>query len=305
SMIVVGGGVIGCEFACTFAALGVHITLVTNRRRLLSHLDAEVSETLRQQMTSRLGITVYVDADVARMAVEYGRAGGTIAGNEINADCLLYCGGRRGASGALGLEEIGVEVNERGFIVVDRQYRTAVPGIYAAGDVIGFPALASTSMEQARIAMCHAFELRYKQALASVIPYSVYTIPEVATVGMTEEHLHAKQIDFECGRAYFRTNARGQIIGDVDGFVKLVFRPDTQQLLGCSIVGEGASELIHIAMTCLAFDGTIDFFIQSVFNFPTLAEAYKYAAYDGLQAVARRHAKKTGFPSGDSKAVTA
>jgi NAD(P) transhydrogenase len=294
SMIVIGGGVVGCEFACIFAALGVRVTLVTNRRRLLTHLDAEVSETLRQQMTSRLGITVYVDADISRMAVEYRRAVVTIAGNEMNADCLVYCAGRRGTSGALGLEEIGVEVNERGFIVVDRQYRTAVPGIYAAGDVIGFPALASTSMEQARIAMCHAFELRYKQALAKVIPYNVYTIPEVATVGFTEEQLHAQHIDFECGRASFRTNPRGQMIGELDGFVKLLFRPDTQQLLGCSIVGEGASELIHIAMACLSFEGTIDFFIQSVFSYPTLSDAYKYAAYDGLQAIARRHSRRTG-----------
>jgi NAD(P) transhydrogenase len=305
SMIVVGGGVVGCEYACTFAALGVRVTLVTNRKRLLAHLDAEVSEALRQQMTSRLGITVYVDTSSARMAVEHGRAVLSLGENEISADCLLYAARRVGASSSLGLEAIGVEVTPRGFIVVDRQYRTGVPGIYAAGDVIGFPAMASTSMEQARVAMCHAFDLRYKQALASVIPYGVYTIPEIATVGQTEEQLAARHIDFEVGRAHFRANARGQIIGDLDGFVKLIFRPDTQQLLGCSIVGDGASELIHIAMACLAYDGTIDFFIQSVFNYPTLAEAYKYAAYDGLQAIARRHAKKTGFPSGGTKAVTA
>jgi NAD(P) transhydrogenase len=305
SMIVVGGGVVGCEYACIFAALGVRVTLVTNRKRLLAHLDAEVSEALRQQMTSRLGIAVYVDTDSTHMAVEHGRAVLAMGENEIAADCLLYAARRVGASSSLGLETIGVEINPRGFIVVDRQYRTAVPGIYAAGDVIGFPAMASTSMEQARIAMCHAFDLRYKQALASVIPYGVYTIPEIATVGQTEEQLVARHIDFEVGRAHFRTNARGQIIGDLDGFVKLIFRPDTQQLLGCSIVGDGASELIHIAMACLAYDGTIDFFIQSVFNYPTLAEAYKYAAYDGLQAIARRHAKKTGFPSGGTKTVTA
>jgi NAD(P) transhydrogenase len=305
SMIVVGGGVIGCEYACIFAALGVRVTLVTNRRRLLAHLDAEVSETLRQQMTSRLGIAVYVDTDVSRVAVRNGRALVTVGENEMSADCLLYCAGRIGASDSLGLEDVGIEVNARGFIVVDRQYRTAVPGVYAAGDVVGFPALASTSMEQARVAMCHAFDLRYKQSLASVVPYGVFTIPEVATVGMTEEELHAKHIEFECGRAFFRANARGQIIGDLEGFVKLVFRPDTQQLLGCSIVGEGASELIHIAMTCIAYDGTIDFFIQSVFNFPTLSEAYKYAAYDGLQAIARRHARKTGLPSGPSRAISA
>jgi NAD(P) transhydrogenase len=304
SMIVVGGGVIGCEYACTFAALGVHVTLVTNRRRLLTHLDAEVSEALRQQMTSRLGISVYVDTDIGQIAVENQRAVTTIGENEMTADCLLYCAGRVGASASLGLETIGVGVDARGFINVDRQYCTAVQGIYAAGDVIGYPALASTSMEQARVAMCHAFDLRYKQAVANVIPYSVFTMPEVATVGFTEEQLHAQRVDFECGRAQFRTNARGQIIGDLDGFVKLIFRPDTQQLLGCSIVGEGASELIHVAMACMAYDGTIDFFIQSVFTYPSLADAYKYAAYDGLQAIARRHARRPGLSSGGSRAVT-
>ena len=304
SMIVVGGGVIGCEYACTFAALGVHVTLVTNRRRLLAHLDAEVSEALRQQMTSRLGISVYVDTDIGHIAVENQRAVTTVGENEMTADCLLYCAGRVGASAALGLETIGVSVNARSFINVDRQYRTAVQGIYAAGDVIGFPALASTSMEQARVAMCHAFDLRYKQAVANVIPYGVFTMPEVATVGFTEEQLHAQRVEFECGRAHFRTNPRGQIIGDLDGFMKLIFRPDTQQLLGCSIVGEGANELIHIAMACMAFDGTIDFFIQSVFNYPSLSDAYKYAAYDGLQAIAKRHARKTGLSSGGARAVT-
>jgi len=303
SMIVIGGGVIGCEYACIFAALGVRVTVVTNRRRLLTHLDADVSDALRQQMTARLGIAVYVDTDVAHAGVEDGRAVVRVGENELSADCLLYCAGRIGSSAGLGLETIGVETNARGFIVVDQQYRTAVPGVYAAGDVVGFPALASTSMEQARVAMCHAFDLRYKQALANVIPYGVFTIPEVATVGQTEEQLHAQHVDFECGRASYRTNPRGQIIGDLEGFVKLVFRPDTQQLLGCSIVGEGASELIHVAMACMSFGGTIDFFIQSVFNYPSLADVFKYAAYDGLQAIARRHARRTGLPSGGSHPV--
>src|SRR5689334_15133543 len=296
SMIVVGGGVIGCEYACTFAALGVRVTLVTNKRRLLAHVDAEVSDALRQQMTSRLGVSVYVDTEISDIAVEHGRAVVKLGEDEISADCVLFCAGRNGASPGLGLEAIGVRMNARGYVLVDEHYQTSMPGIYAAGDIIGFPALASTAMEQARVAMCHAFDLRYKQAVASVIPYGVFTIPEVATVGLTEEQLTAHNVDFECGRAFFRTNPRGQIIGDLDGFVKLIFRPDTQELLGCSIVGDGASELIHIAMACLTYDGTIDFFIQSVFNYPTLSDAYKYAAYDGLQAIARRHARKTGLP---------
>ncbi len=307
SMIVVGGGVVGCEYACIFAALGVRVTIVTSRARLLAHLDAEVSEAFRQQVTARLGVAVYVDTDVARLAVENDRAVVTLGGGvELSADCALYSAGRIGASASLALAQIGVATNSRDFILVDDHYRTAVPHVYAAGDVIGFPALASTSMEQARVAVCHAFDLKYKQAVAEVIPYGVYTIPEIATVGMTEEQLALKGIDYEIGRSWFRTNPRGQIIGDLEGFVKLLFSPSDQRLLGASIVGENASELIHTAMACLTFGGTIDFFIQSVFNYPSLADAYKYAAYDGLQAMARRVAKQAGMPaSGGYRAVVA
>jgi NAD(P) transhydrogenase len=170
--------------------------------------------------------------------------------------------------------------------------------------VIGFPALASTSMEQARVAICHAFDLRYKQAVANVIPYGVHTIPEIAMVGLTEEQLTFKRIDYEIGRASYRTNARGQIIGDVEGFVKLLFSPADQRLLGVSIVGEGAAELIHIGMACLTYGGSIDFFIQSVFSYPSLTEAYKYAAYDGLQALAKRRAKTPGLPPSTVVAAT-
>jgi NAD(P) transhydrogenase len=307
SMIVIGGGVIGCEYACIFAALGVRVTIINARSRLLAHLDAEVSDALRQQMTARLGISVHLDSEVRRVTSGDGRAHVLLGSDtELSADCVLFSAGRVGASAGLGLETIGVRTNARGFIQVDDKYRTSVPRIYAAGDVIGFPALASTSMEQARVAVCHAFDLRYKQQVANVLPYGVYTIPEIATVGFTEEQLRAKDIDFEVGRASYRSNPRGQIIGDLDGFVKLTFRPDDQRLLGASIVGEGASELIHVAMACLTYEGTIDFFIQGVFNYPSLADAFKYAAYDGLQAIARRHAKRAGLPaSGAYRAVTA
>jgi NAD(P) transhydrogenase len=213
-------------------ALGVRVTIVTNKRRLLAHVDPEVSEALRQQMTSRLGVSVHVDTEVSHIAVEHGRAVVKLGEDEISADCVLFCAGRNGATPGLGLEAVGVRTNARGYILVDDHYQTSVPGIYAAGDIVGFPALASTAMEQARVAMCHAFELRYKQAVASVIPYGVYTIPEIAMVGLNEDELRAKNIDYECGRASYRTNARGQIIGDLDGFVKLIFRPDNQQLLG-------------------------------------------------------------------------
>jgi NAD(P) transhydrogenase len=304
SMIVVGGGVVGCEYACIFAALGVRVALVTSRTRLLAHLDHEVSDALRQQMTGRLGISVHLDTEVSQMTVENGRAIVRLGPEtELNADCVLFSAGRIGASAGLGLEDIGVKVNSRGFILTDDHYRTTQPRIYAAGDVIGFPALASTSMEQARVAVCHAFDLKYKQAVANVIPYGVYTIPEIATVGPTEELLRTQDIPFEIGRSSYRANPRGMIIGDTEGFVKLLFRSDNQQLLGASIVGENASELIHVAMACIATEGTLDFFIQSVFNYPSLADAFKYAAYDGLQALARAHAKRPSLPSGSYKAV--
>lgn len=301
SMLVIGGGMVACEYACIFAALGVRVTVITSRARLLSHVDGDVSDALRQQMTARLGITVYVDAPIAKLAVESGRAVVTLGQDtELSADCALYAEARVGAADGLGLERAGVTTNAQGFIVVDDHFRSAQPHIYAAGDAIGFPALAATAMEQARVAVCHAFDLRYKQQLASVLPYVVHTIPEIATVGRGEEALRAADVPYEIGRAWYRTNARGLITGDTEGFVKLLFHPDSQRLLGASIVGENAGELIHIAMGCIANDGTIDFFIQSVFTYPSLAEAYKYAAYDGLQALARRHARRAGLPSSGS-----
>ena len=216
--------------------------------------------------------------------------------SEITADCVLYSIGRSGATEELGLEDAGVRTNARGFILVDENYRTTVPSIFAAGDVIGFPALASTSMEQARVAMCHAFDLRYKQRVSPVLPYGVWTVPEVAMVGETEETARAKEISYEIGKTTFRSNMRGQIIGDLDGFVKLIFRRDDQRLLGCSIVGEGACELIHLAAAVMSFEGTIDYFIQAVFNYPTLSDVYKYAAYDGLQRLAKRIGASGGLP---------
>ena len=298
SMIVVGGGVVGCQYASIFAALGVRVTLVSLRPRLLTHIDAEISEALSQQLTARHGVSVHNDAEVMHIESEGDHARVTLSdGLEVQADVLLYAAGRLGNSVGLGLEQLGVRTNDRGFVQVDEQYRTNVPHIFAAGDVIGFPALASTSMEQARLAVCHAFELRYKQRLASLIPYSVWTIPEIASVGDTEEALSSRGIPFEVGRASFHGNPRGQILGETEGFLKLLFHPDDQRLLGVAIIGEGACELIHVGMTCMAFGGTIDFFIQSVFSFPALADTYKYAAYDGLQALARRYARRQGLPS--------
>ncbi len=305
SMIVVGGGVIGCEYACIFAALGVRVTLINSRHRLLAHLDKDVSDALRQSMTSRLGITVHGDAEVKEVTVDNGRAHVVLTDDtELDTDCVLVSTGRIGNSAAIDCKRIGVKVNDRGYIIVDRQYRTAVPHIYAAGDVIGFPALASASMEQARVAICNAFELKYKRAVSDVLPYGVWTIPEIATVGESEDVLRAREVPYEVGRSSYRINPRAQILGDTDGFIKLLFHPEDQRILGVTIVGESACELIHVGMTVMAFGGSLDYFIQAAFNFPSLADAYKYAAYDGLQRLQRRHARAPGLPSIAREVVT-
>ena len=185
-----------------------------------------------------------------------------------------------------GLEEIGVVTDARGYVVVDEEFATGVPGIYAAGDVIGFPALASTSMEQARVAVCRAFDFAYKQRVSPLLPYGVYTIPEVSCVGLGEDEALAKGVDAVVGRAYFRDNARGQILGDRDGMVKLVFERETRKLVGCHCIGERASELVHVGQAVIALGGTVETLIDTVFNYPTLGEAYKYAAYDALGRMA-------------------
>jgi NAD(P) transhydrogenase len=299
-MVVIGGGVIGCEYAGIFAALGVRVTIINARERLLTQLDAEVSDALCAEMTRRLGVQVILNSEVKEIKVtDDGVRLATVVlndGTEVVADCVLYSIGRAGATEEMGLAEAGVRMNSRGFILVDDKYRTTVPSIFAAGDVIGFPALASTSMEQARVAMCHAFDLRYKQRVSPVLPYGVWTVPEVAMVGETEESARGKEISYEIGKATFRGNMRGQIIGDLDGFVKLIFRREDQKLIGCTVVGEGACELIHIAASVMTFEGTIDYFIQAVFNYPTLSDVYKYAAYDGLQRLARRIGASGGLP---------
>ena len=306
-MIVIGGGVIGCEYACMFAALGVRVTLINAKDRLLQQLDAEISDALRQQMTARLGISVHGNAEVNHITVEDGLAEVVLSDDTIlNADCVLYSIGRVGNTNDLALHNAEVTVNRRGYVEIDDHYRSSSRHIYAAGDVIGFPALASTSMEQARVAICHAFDLKYKERVSPVLPYGVYTIPEVAMVGETEESAVSKGLNYEIGKASFRLNPRGQILGDTDGFIKLIFRPEDQRLLGVSIIGENAAELIHVGMACMYFNGTIDFFIQGVFNYPTISDAYKYAAYDGLQRLARRIGKTTGLrsTSGSHEVVT-
>ena len=282
SMVVVGGGVIGCEYASIFTALGVAVTLVDGRERLLPFLDAEISESLRTRLAS-LGLTfLFEERPKATERTATGIRMTLSSGKIVEAETALFAAGRRGAVEGLELARAGLGINQRGNIDVNEQYQTGVRHIYAAGDVIGFPSLASTSMEQGRVAMCHAFGFPYKQRLASQLPMGIYTIPEISAVGESEETCLEKKIEYEVGRAKYANNARGQIIGDLGGILKLIFRRDNKQLLGVQILGESATELIHLGMAVLEAGGTIDTFIELVFNYPTLSEMYKYAAYDGL-----------------------
>jgi NAD(P) transhydrogenase len=288
TMLIVGGGVIGCEYASMFAAMRVQVTLVEGRARLLPFLDQEVAERLRGAMQT-LGVTFHFGQLTTGIRRVDGRGIVTTlaSGAEIAAEKVLASSGRSGWTEGLGLETIGVKVDSRGAVQVDADYRTAVPNVYAAGDVIGFPALASTSMDQARVAMCHAFGFEYKRQVSNLLPFGVYTIPEVSCVGFSEEAARDKNLNFVVGRAFYRENARGKIVGDQDGVIKLVVERATKKLLGCHCIGERASELVHIGQAVMLLEGTIDTFIDMVFNYPTLSEMFKYAAYDALGAIAR------------------
>ncbi|HSI03998.1 MAG: Si-specific NAD(P)(+) transhydrogenase [Myxococcota bacterium] len=283
SLCIIGGGVIGCEYATIFAAMGVRVVLLDNRDTILPFLDREIAEVLRQQMME-LGVQLLMRESVKavkriddnQLAVEIE------TGEDFCVTSLLFAAGRNGNTAGLGLDKVGIAVDKRGALSVTEHFQTSVPNIYAAGDVIGFPALASTSMEQARVAMCHAFELHYKERLAHQWPLGIYTIPEVSSVGLTEEECKEKKLSYAVGRAMFANNARGQIMGEESGMLKLVFDTATLKLLGVHIIGDRASEIIHIGQCAMNLGGTLDYFIQNVFNYPTLSEAYKYAAYDGL-----------------------
>ncbi|MGE5236787.1 MAG: Si-specific NAD(P)(+) transhydrogenase [Acidobacteriota bacterium] len=292
TMVVVGGGVIGCEYASVFTVLGAQVTLVEGRSRLLPFVDGEIAGRLRHQLET-LGMRFVFDDRVATLVVRDDRAIVTTqAGTTLECDTVLYASGRQSNVEALALEAVGITLGEHGLIPVDDQYQTAAPNIYAAGDVIGFPALASTSMEQARVAMVHAFGLRYKEQVSPVLPLAVYTVPEISMVGLTEDECTAKNVPHLVGRALYEASARGQIIGDTSGMFKLVFAPEDKKLLGAHIIGEMASELIHLGAQVMAVGGTIDSFIRAVYNYPTLSDSYKYAAYDGLGAWERWRAAR-------------
>lgn len=282
TMAVVGGGVIGIEYASIFTALGVQVTMIEGRERLVPFVEGELAQRLQDRLAS-LGLRFVMNTRVQHVETADTHVALTLTtGDLVKADVALWCAGRQSNVEGLGLEAVGVKLGKRGLVMVDEHYRTAVPSIYAAGDVIGFPALASTSMEQARVAMVHAFNLRYKVRVSPVLPLAVYTVPEVAMVGLTSEQCAERGIPFLSGKAGYDKSARGQIIGDTGGLLKLVFSPSDKRLLGAHIIGELASELIHIAAAVLAREGTIDEFIDSVYNFPSLSDSYKYAAYDGL-----------------------
>lgn len=314
TITIIGAGVIGCEYASIFASLGIEVNLVDGRDRVLPFIDGEIAEHLQNNM-KQSGVKFFFNDKYTKVeADETGKVFTALAsGNTLVTDKFLYAAGRTGASSDIGLEALGISISNRGQITTNENYQTDVSNIYAAGDVIGSPALASSSMEQGRLAMCHALNLTYKNKLASMLPYGIYTVPEIGMIGLTEEDAKKLQIDYDIGKISYSQIARGQIIGNNDGFLKLIFSASDQvltldrqvpgiekllfnnqklacqQLLGVHIIGEMATELIHVGLGCMYYNGTIDYFIQSVFNFPTLSEAYKYAAYDGLGQLHNRH----------------
>jgi NAD(P) transhydrogenase len=287
TLIVVGGGVIGVEYTCMFATLGVRVTLIEKRPRLLEFADSEMVEALCYHLRDRR-VTLRLNEEVE--SVEETPDNGVVANlkskKKIAGDALLYAVGRQGNVDELNLPAAGLEADNRGRIGVDESYQTKQPHIYAVGDVIGFPSLGSVSMEQGRIAAAKAFGMPVHSDPANY-PYGIYTIPEISFIGKTEEQLTDAGVAYEIGIAYFREIARGQIRGDTTGRLKLIFCPDTKEILGVHIIGEGASELLHIGQAVFALKGTVEYFVDTVFNYPTLAECYKAAAFNGLNKLAK------------------
>lgn len=285
TLVVVGAGVIGCEYASMFAALGVRTTVIDKRPRLLPFVDSEVADALayhlrENRVTLRLGEEVSTLEPFTDDHGEHVRIM-LASGKQVIADKALYSIGRTGNTAKLNLQNAGIEADDRGRLKVDEHYKTSVENIYAVGDLIGFPSLASTSMEQGRLAACHAFGVEAK-SFPSLFPYGIYTIPEISMVGKSEEELTHDGVPYEIGKARYKEIARGQIIGDITGLLKLIFHAKTRELLSIHIIGEGASELVHIGQAVLAYKGKIDYFVHTVFNYPTLAECYKVAAFDGI-----------------------
>jgi len=285
SLTVVGAGVIGLEYASMFAALGVRVTLIDKRDRLLPFVDHEIIDTLIYHLRQNR-VTLRLGEEVSGLELVNDKKGERVcihlaSGKQITTDSALYSIGRTGATNALNLQATSLSADKRGYLKANEHYQTEVPHIYAVGDVIGFPSLASTSMEQGRLATCHAFGVE-TNSVPELFPYGIYAIPEISMVGSTEEELTEQGVPYEVGIANYREIARGQIIGDETGLLKLIFHLETHEVLGVHIIGEGASELVHIGQAVMTFGGKVEFFINNVFNYPTLAECYKTAAFDGI-----------------------
>ena len=285
SLTIVGGGVIGCEYGSMFSALGVKVTIVEQRGSILAFLDSELIDALVYHLRSHKACLVTGDKVVHCCASPDGRAITYLeSGRRIVSERLLVSAGRIGNVEELNLKSIGIEANERGLIKVNKNFQTTVENIYAIGDVVGAPALASTGMEQGRRATCHAFNIN-ENGMNIPLPFGIYSIPEIAMVGATEAELRATKTPYEYGIARFNELERGKIIGDAGGILKLLFHRTSLQLLGVHIIGEAATELIHIGQTVIGYQGSIDYFVNSVFNYPTLSQAYKTAALDGWNKV--------------------
>lgn len=283
TLAVVGGGVIGSEYACTFAALGSRVHLIDGRSILLPFLDAEVSRELAAAM-ERNGITFHWNSRVVDCTTDgKDKLKLSLSSDEsLTVDAVLVAAGRRSNTEDLNLAAAGVTANERGLIHVDEHFRTEIPHIYAAGDVVGFPALASTSMQQARVAMKHAFGSDVSSAALRLLPTGVYTIPEVGMVGETEASLKQKGTNYVVGLGPYQANARGRIIGDDSGFLKLLFQREGMKLLGVHAMGERATELVHLGLVAMLTNSTAELFSEMCFNMPTLGELYKLASLDAI-----------------------
>jgi NAD(P) transhydrogenase len=285
SLAVVGAGVIGLEYGCIFAALGVRVTLIDARAQLLPFVDREIMDALVYHLRENRA-TLHLGEQVSSVEAYHDEHGhhvrlGLVSGKQVVTDKVLYSVGRRGATDTLRLETAGLRADDRGRLDVNEHYQTPVPHIYAVGDVIGFPSLASTSMEQGRLAACHAFGVA-THSMPELFPYGIFTVPGMSMVGKTEEQLTLEGVPYEVGRAQYREIARGQILGDRTGLLKLIFHRETRLLLGVHIIGAEAAELVHIGQAVLALGGKVDYFVDTVFNYPTLAECYKTAAFDGI-----------------------
>lgn len=274
---VVGAGIIGVEYGSMLAALGVSVTLIDKRDRLLDFVDREIADNLAYQLREK-NMSIRLGEEVSRILREDGRAVTELSsGKRIVSDLALFSVGRLGDTAALNLPAAGLEADARGRLAVDAFFRTRVPHIYAVGDVIGFPSLASTSMEQGRLASCHAFG-KDPSPMSPLLPFGIYSIPEISFIGPTEEGLTRDAVPYEVGVSRYRELARGQILGDDTGLLKLLFHRETRKLLAAHAIGTGATELIHIGQAAIALGGTLDYFVDTVFNYPTLAEGYKVAA---------------------------